>query len=127
MRPGRGPLVHKAGFRIVFQDASILPAPGGDSCSASSGATRANKKALAGWFHPLRRNGPWWPECIRLRSEGKKNLMVRAVGLEPTLSLPKNGFSYLPTAFAALGVNQGLGSGLSLRQPDFTPVEALPV
>lgn len=81
-----------------------------------------------GWFHPLRRNGPWWPETIRLRSEGKRILVVRAVGLEPTLSLPRNGFSYLPTAFAALGVNQGLGSGLSLRQSRMLlGIEALPV
>jgi len=47
---------------------------------------------------------------------------VRAEGLEPSLSLRENGFSYPPTAFAAPGfLAQGLGSGLSLHRPGILP------
>jgi hypothetical protein len=62
---------------------------------------------------------------LKLTSKG---CVVRAEGLEPSLSLRKNGFSCPATAFAALGYRaQGLGSGLSLHQPDFVPAQVLPV
>jgi hypothetical protein len=49
--------------------------------------------------------------------------LVRAEGLEPSLSLRKNGFSYPSTAFTAPEiVTQGLGSGLSLHRPGVFPV-----
>ena len=56
-----------------------------------------------------------------------KRDVVRAEGLEPSLSLRKNGFSCPATAFAALGYRaQGLGSGLSLHQPDFVRLRCCP-
>lgn len=58
--------------------------------------------------------------------QAQNGLLVRAVGLEPTLSLRKNGFSY-PCGFRRPWFNgQGLESGLSLHQPG-DPVEVLPV
>ena len=44
------------------------------------------------------------------------NRLVRAEGLEPSLSLRKNGFSYPPRLSPPLQERQGLGSGLSLHR-----------
>ena len=56
-----------------------------------------------------------------------KGCVVRAEGLEPSLSLRKNGFSCPATAFAALGCRaQGLGSGLSLHQSDLFRLRCCP-
>ena len=52
---------------------------------------------------------------------------MRAEGLEPSLSLRKNGFSYPSTAFAAPAfLPQGLGSGLSLHRPGIPGLRCCP-
>jgi len=94
-----------------LKDGSILGCRSGGRCPAFS----RHRRRYAG------RAGPQLKECPRgmvpspppkramvARNHSapkrvQKKWMVRAVGLEPTLSLRKNGFSYLPTAFAALG------------------------
>ena len=59
--------------------------------------------------------------------ERAKVKLVRAEGLEPSLSLRKNGFSYPATTFAALGhFCQGLGSGLSLHPTGFDSGNQVP-